>query len=103
MLFRRNHPNIQPSFWRQLKEKMGSVSDMAAGETPTFRKLFLWPSATILATLVLTAASRWIALFVPEHRTVYVLLPFIFAGTGIVALLTLLLRLRDNASSGKNE
>ena len=94
MLFRRNHPNIQPSFWRQLKEKMGSVSDMAAGETPTFRKLFLWPSATILAMLVLTAASLWITLFFPEHRTVYALLPFIFAGTGIVALLTLLLRLR---------
>ena len=94
MLFSRNRPTIQPSFWRQLKGKMGHVPDMAAGETPTFRKLFLWPSVAILAMLVLTATSISMALAVPNHRAVYALLPFIFAGFGIVALVTLLLRLR---------
>ena len=94
MLFSRNRPTIQPSFWRRLKGKMGHVPDMAADETPTFRKLFLWPSVAILAMLVLTATSISIALAVPDHRAVYALLPFIFAGFGIVALVTLLLRLR---------
>lgn len=94
MLFWRNHTTTQSSFWQQLKEKLGAVPDTTAGETPTFRKLFLWPSVTILAVLVLMAASVLTAPTVSSYRGAYALLPAVLAGAGIVALLTLLLRLR---------
>src|SRR4030065_2166022 len=94
MLFWHNRPANRHSLWRQLKEKLGAVSDVNPGETPTFRKLFLGPSVTILASLVLTSASVMMALTAPTHRLGYVILPVIFTGTGIVALLMLLLRLR---------
>ncbi|MEK7303650.1 MAG: hypothetical protein AAB174_01225 [Pseudomonadota bacterium] len=70
MLFRRNEPTSQLSRWQRLKQMLGTVSEMPAGETPTFRKLFLWPSVTILSVLLLAAAIGLMALNGPAHRVV---------------------------------
>jgi len=94
MLFRRNEPASQPSRWQRLKQKLAAVADMPAGETPTFRKLFLWPSVTILAVLLLAAAVGLMALDGLTHRVVYIFALASLTSAGVVALLVLLLRLR---------
>ena len=94
MPFRQNEPASQPSRWQQLKQRLGAVSGMAAGEIPTFRKLFLWPSVTIVAVLLLSAATGFMALTNSAYRVVYVFVLVGLATAGIVALLLLLLRLR---------
>jgi two-component system nitrate/nitrite sensor histidine kinase NarX len=91
MLFWRNNLTSQLSPWQQLKQKLGMVSDVAASETPTFRKLFLWPSVTLLTVLLLTAAIGFMGQASPSQRIIYSL---ILTVIGIVALLVLLLRLR---------
>ena len=95
MLFRRNEPASQLSRWQRLKQKLGAVTDMPAGETPTFRKLFLWPSVTMLAVLLLAATIGLMALYDgPTHRVFYIFALASLTAAGIVALLVLLLRLR---------
>jgi two-component system, NarL family, nitrate/nitrite sensor histidine kinase NarX len=94
MLFRRNEPASQLSRWQRLKQKLAAVADMPAGETPTFKKLFLWPSVTILAVLLLAAAIGLMSLNGPTHRVAYIFALTSLTGAGVVALLVLLLRLR---------
>jgi two-component system, NarL family, nitrate/nitrite sensor histidine kinase NarX len=94
MLFSRIAPASWHSRWQRLKQKLRALSEMPAGETPTFRKLFLWPSLTILAVLLLAAATGFIALTGSTHRAAYISALSGLTGTGLVALLVLLLRLR---------
>ena len=94
MPLRHNEPTRQPSLWRQLKQKLGTVSTMTAGETPTFRKLFLWPSVTILVVLLLAAATGFLLQASLATRVFLVFTLIGLTTTGIAALFVLLLRLR---------
>ena len=94
MLFLRNEQVTKPSTWRLLKQKLGAVSVASAGETPTFRKLFLWPSLTILAVLLLATAVGIMALIAPDYRVDYLLALVGLTVSGLMAITLLLLRLR---------
>src|SRR4030065_1080760 len=94
MLFLRNEQVTEPSTWRRLKQKLGAVSVISAGETPTFRKLFLWPSLTILTVLLLATAIGTMALVAPDYRVDYLLVLIRLTVTGLLAIALLLLRLR---------
>jgi two-component system, NarL family, nitrate/nitrite sensor histidine kinase NarX len=91
MLFARNNLTASPLSWQRLKQKLGTVPGMASGEPPTFRKLFLWPSLSILSALLLSSVVGFVGFASPVHRTIALLVLTII---GIVALSVLLLRLR---------
>ena len=79
--------------WRQLKLRLSAVSAASSHETPSFRRLFFWPSLILLTVLLLTTATGLVAPTLPGLRGAFYFVLIGLAVTGSVALAVLLRRL----------